>query len=91
MSASTIPPPAPADLAAERFADHDGNADHPIRTIVSAYVIAWLALSGAMVVVGVTLTRVLLAGGRDGWDQSVSEWLPTGASPRSTRSHVSPR
>jgi undecaprenyl-diphosphatase len=75
MSASTIPPPAAAELAAERFAEHDGSAQHPIRTIAAAYVAAWVALSGAMVVVGVTLTQVLLAGGRDGWDQSMSEWL----------------
>ena len=71
-----VTPLASTDEIGERFAEQgDRGSEHPVRTVVGAYVLAWSALSATMILLGAILMGVVLAGGRDDWDQSVSEWL----------------
>jgi membrane-associated phospholipid phosphatase len=60
---------------AERFSEWLGT-DRPILTFLAAAVIGYLLVVGAMVALGLALTKIVLRiDGVSDWDESVSDWL----------------
>jgi membrane-associated phospholipid phosphatase len=64
-----------------RFARRIGT-DRPVLSFLAAALVAYLVLVGAMTMLGLFLTKVLLSlGGFSAWDEGISEWLANHRTP----------